>query len=154
MSHRQIARRLTAAVWIRAYPGVYRLASAPDTMMTRRFAALLYCGPHAYLSHYSAAALLGLIDRGESRHVWVTMPHGLRSTSQSGLRLRRTRVAPAQYRHDSGLMLTDPLRTLIDLAALMPMREHTGMLHRAVFQSIVSVDELRAAIVEPSWLPG
>src|SRR5690349_6620552 len=55
-----IDTRVERRDWIVVYPGVYRLAGAPDTWHQRLKALLLWAGPETVLSHRCAGALWGL----------------------------------------------------------------------------------------------
>lgn len=75
---------------------------------------------HLVVSHRSAAALWGLpVIGGWPRGVEVTVPDRTR-TSQGGLVVHRTATMPDWVERD-GVRLTSPLRTVIDLARLLPI---------------------------------
>ncbi len=75
---------------------------------------MLALGPNAVLSHRSAAALWGLLDR-RAAPVEVTVPVRLRS--RPGVRAHVTRALPPRDRtRNAGIPVTTVARTLLDLA--------------------------------------
>jgi predicted transcriptional regulator of viral defense system len=78
-------------------------------------AAVLACGPHASLSHRSAAALWGLLHYAGSR-VHVTVPRNDRKSIQ-GVALHHSRcVHPEDRATTNGIPVTCVARTLLDFA--------------------------------------
>ena len=80
-------------------------------------AAVLACGDGAALSHFSAAALWGMLE-AEGQEIHVTAPERRRArgvvahrASLEGERVRRL-----------GIVVTTPARTLVDLADVVPRR--------------------------------
>jgi hypothetical protein len=94
---------------------VYAVGCPPLTLDARFMAAVLACGDAAVLSHFSAAALWGMLAwedrRPEVVVVASTMPR------RTGLNVHRARVL---HRHDvtrhRGIPVTSPARTLLDIA--------------------------------------
>jgi Protein of unknown function (DUF559) len=110
--------------------GVYAVGHANPPLEGRFLAAVKACGRDAVLSHFSAAALLGLV-RWDGRHPEVTV---LRSGTRVHRRIRvhRTQTLDPQdvawYR---GIPITSPARTLLDVAGALDYRR----LRRAVRQA-------------------
>src|SRR5437868_2598687 len=52
----QIERRVGSRAWTRVLPRVYRMSATPDAFALAQWAAILWAGPGAALSHTSAAA--------------------------------------------------------------------------------------------------
>lgn len=77
-----ISRRLDCRKWRQIHRGVYVTFTGPMTRETQLWAAVLYAGRGARLSHETAAELHGLTDR-RTRLIHVTIP--------ADRRLRRTR---------------------------------------------------------------
>lgn len=95
-------------------------------------AAMLACGQGAVLSHRSAGAIWGFIDRARGP-VDITVA-GRDCGARKGVRLRRTiRLGREDVRHREGLRVTAPARTFLDLAGLLSDRE----LERAVNEALV-----------------
>jgi very-short-patch-repair endonuclease len=107
--HAQRAGRLH-----RMHRGVYGLLPpAALPRLARHHAALLACGPHALLSHHTAAQLLGL-ERFVDTEIHVTSTDDRR---HPGLIVHRTRALPRSDRTKVGrLRVTSIPRTVDDLA--------------------------------------
>jgi very-short-patch-repair endonuclease len=98
------------------YRGVYAVGHANVPLEGRFLAAVKACGPTAHLSHFSAAALYGLV-RWDGRH-----PEGTTQTvrAHAGIGVHRSSKIDAT-RHKN-IPVTTPARTLIDLAATLEYR--------------------------------
>lgn len=109
------SKRLTAGVrdgrWERAHRGVYRVAGAPAGALPDLMAAVLAAGPGAVASHRAAAWLWGLVDDPATE---VTAP-AHRSPLGVAAHRRAGAGRPVVRR---GVPCTDPLSTVVDLAAL------------------------------------
>jgi very-short-patch-repair endonuclease len=100
------------------YRGVYATGHIHLTMQGHFLAAVKACGPTAVLSHFSAAALYGLV-RWDYRHPEVTVL-GTAKRRHPGIKTHRT-SAPDRTHHE-GIPVTTPARTLVDLAATLDYR--------------------------------
>lgn len=114
-SHSAITRAVRSAKLRREFPRVYSLAYRSRAPQARWAAALLYAGSDSALSHWTAAANLGV---GESPAV-IDIRSRTRVRPQLGLRIH---CARAPLRNDevtiaNGLRTTTIARTLLDLAA-------------------------------------
>ncbi len=131
----------------RLYEGVY-LFGPRGSPHTTRMAAVLACGPSAWLSHDSATVLYGLIRPPTRRapvHVTITGPHRGR---HPGIRLHRTEfLGPGEPRLREGVPVTSPERTLIDFAASRPFQVETAVSeafavgltdHRRLFRALAT----------------
>ena len=108
-------------------------------------AAVLACGPGAELSHESAAALLSLADREDGTiHVSVPRPNRHRPPGITVHRRLAGRLAGATVRN--GIPVTDPVRTLIDLAACRRRPEVEALVNEADKLDLVDPESLRKAI--------
>ena len=120
-SRRRSQRRVAAGRLHRLHRGVYAVGHTVLSRNGAYLAAVLACGPHAVLSHRSAAALWGLRPSDAPR-IDVTVPH------TSGFRTTRTIVVhrplrtPDPMTH-AGVPVTTPGRTLADLALALPRRQ-------------------------------
>ncbi|WP_157630717.1 hypothetical protein [Kribbella catacumbae] len=90
-SQTEIRRRLRRRNWQTVHPGVYATHTGPIGYDARILAALLYAGPEASWSHYTAAEQLGLIRIDERRPVYLTIPSYRVVAAQPGLVIRRTK---------------------------------------------------------------
>ncbi len=70
----QIRQPLRSRRWQTVHPGVYATHTGPIGYDEHLLAALLYAGPEAAWSHYTAAKQLGLLKPDSNRPVYVTIP--------------------------------------------------------------------------------
>jgi hypothetical protein len=109
---------------------VYAVGHDNPPLEGRFLAAVLACGAHAVLSHFSAAALFGLM-RWDHRHPEVTVV-GTSTRVHSGIRVHRTmRLESLDLTQHHGISVTSAARTLVDLASVLDYRP----LRRAVRQA-------------------
>lgn len=126
----------------RRHKGVYVEAPPREGVrLTEAAAALAACGPGATLSHRTAAWLWDLLQSPPGR-VELVLPIGARSRL-TGVTVHRTRV-PVMARSRNGLRLTDPVRTVLDVAATTPSLL-TDVVDRALASRILRPGDLQAA---------
>jgi hypothetical protein len=101
-------------------------------------AALAAVGPSAALSHRSAAWLWGMLAQPPGV-VELVVPYGTTSRLR-GVSVHRSRVPPVA-RSRGGLRLTDPARTVVDLASASPTLL-VGAIDRALADRVVRVSDL------------
>jgi very-short-patch-repair endonuclease len=127
-----IARRAAAGRLHRVHRGVYAVG---HTRLSREgwwVAALLACGPQAVLSHFSAAALWGLL--GERRgSVEVTVRGTAGRKKRDGIAVHRSRSLAGAVTRRHGIPVTTPARTISDLRRIASPRA----LRRAIRQAEV-----------------
>jgi very-short-patch-repair endonuclease len=134
--HRCGLNRTAVAVRVRngrlhpLHRGVYAVGHARPPLEGRFLAAVAACGPRAALSHFSAAALWGILE-WDDRHPEVTVAaSGTRA--RPGIRVHRSSMlAVDDLARRHGIPLTAPARTLVDLAATLDEKP----LRRAVRQA-------------------
>ncbi len=110
-----IKSRVRRGTWRRLYTGVYTDAPGMLSRPASLWAALLYAGPGAVLSHETAAELHGLIDE-PSDPIHVSVPGDRRVTLTRGLRVHRTGRAldtPEAHRDPPHTTIEE---TVLDLA--------------------------------------
>ena len=117
MQRGAIDRRVASGRLRRVYRGVYVVG--PLTREGRWMAAVLAAGSDAVLSHLSAAALWGLREGGDLPH--VTGGNGSEVTGP--IRTHRSLVARSERTVRNGIPVTNPTRTLHDLAAVLTFDE-------------------------------
>jgi very-short-patch-repair endonuclease len=142
VSPHAIDHRVRAGRFIAVFRGVYAVGHAAIGDRGRMHAAIIAAGPGATLSHRTSAAVQHLIP-SLPPFVEVTVTTAPRR-SRPGLVIHATRRPPPIVAVD-GLPVTDPLRTLIDLAPTL----HPGELERAcaeaLVRGLVTASELTAA---------
>lgn len=127
-SDTDIRRRLRGRRWRTIHPGVYVTHTGPIGYDERLVAALLYAGPEAAWSHYTAAEQFGLIRCDDQRPVYVTIPWRRRVRARPGLVITRDRhwedrlaavVPPRSRPADAVLDIVGISRSLDDVAAVV-----------------------------------
>ncbi|MFU8841937.1 MAG: type IV toxin-antitoxin system AbiEi family antitoxin [Nitriliruptoraceae bacterium] len=104
---------------VAVHAGVYRIGGAPWTRTAGRHAAVMIAGDDAVLARWSAAEALGFAPPRPGP-LQVLVPHQRRPRPSSNrlVSVTRTRtLVPGDVREIDGLPVTDPARTLLDLAA-------------------------------------
>lgn len=134
MGRGAIAGRVGRGALYEVYRGVYTVGCARISRKGRWMAAVLALGPAACLSHRSAAALWGLTTPG-SRWPEVTVPRGRRGRRQ-GLRSHQCDLADDEWEVVDGIPVTSPLRTVLDLAAVLSRRELERVLHELAVRGL------------------
>jgi very-short-patch-repair endonuclease len=139
----QVRHRLRAGSWVEPFPRVYAHSATPLTPAILREGALLWAGPGAALSHRSAAALWQLDGITEVvPEITLTSQRRLRNGAASVY--RRANLTRADVTHRDGLRCTNPVRTIIDLAGMVPANDLETALESARRRRFVTIDALRA----------
>lgn len=126
--------------WRQVHRGVFVATSAAGGPRTELRVALALAGTDAVASHRSAAWLWGLVDQPPAR-AHVTVPRSRRIHIDDIVCHRTTRVP--ERRHHTGIPVTDPIRTLIDVAATGTAM--TPLVDRALALGLVTVPRLERA---------
>ena len=106
----------------RKHRGVYAIGHPRLPLEGRLLAAVKACGPAAVLSHRSAAVLWQLLDPDPAHRPEVTVL-GVAPRRHPGIRTHRTgSLGTDEVRRHRGIPVTAPIRTLLDLAAVVDAR--------------------------------
>lgn len=117
-----ISRRLRLGRLHRLHRGIYLVGHPVAPEGAAETAALLACGPGSVISHRSAARLWDLGIADASGGVEVTVIVGCDPRHRPGIRVHHVRrLDPRDVRRVHGLAVTAPARTLLDLAAVLPL---------------------------------
>jgi len=147
-----IAHRVQHGQLHRLFRGIYLLGHPVPPPGAREVGALLLCGPHATLSHRSAAALLGFAPPDPDA-VHVTRHDRWPPDATRSPRAPDDLAPSRDRRRHHGFNLTSAARTLLDLAA-----DRDPGLERAVaeaqVQRLVSRRELQLAVDRAAGRPG
>lgn len=135
----------------RVHRGVYSTTSL-EIEHAMEMAALLACGPHAYLGCRSAAAIRGIMRPPENL-VEVVVTKG-RVASRPGIRVRNLELRPDEVTTWERLRTTTPARTLYDLARVLPGRELEQAVEEAFALRIVDLPVIRAVLAGRESAPG
>lgn len=129
--------------------GVFALGRPELTLRGQWMAAVLACGPGAFLSHVDAATLWGIRGRpaGTGRHWCVDIcVEAHRRPRCEGIRLHRVKLfQELDGAQRDGIPVTSPVRTLIDLATVLGPGELETAINEADRLGLVDPDNLRAA---------
>lgn len=120
MTAEMIKIRLRHGSLHRFHRGVFAYGHTSITVESRWMAATLAFGPHAVLSHRSAAHFWGLLPRARIRPE-VTRP--TRARARSHLVVHRGSLLADEVVRRRGIAVTSVPRTMFDLAAVAPERE-------------------------------
>lgn len=129
----------------RVHRSVYAVGHTAPTPLGPETAALLACGEGAALSHQTAGLLYEIVRQGDGRiHVTAPNRHG---PQPKGVTAHRTStLSPAEVRISNHLPLTNPARTIVDLADFLDERELGRALEEAVVQRLLSLAEIHAIL--------
>jgi hypothetical protein len=156
LSEKQIWTAVARGRWLRPAPGLYALANWPDVPTRGLLGACLMTGGVA--SHGSAAWLWGLLPEEPAPTV-VSVPHERHSTRSgrqhgplppgfpdpSALVVHRSRdLAKGVILTWRGVPTTNPLRSLVDMAADAPSALLDDAVDAAISTRLVSVEALLA----------
>jgi very-short-patch-repair endonuclease len=146
LSDSAVRQRLVSGRWQRLYPGVFACFSGRVPRTVELWAAVLFGGPDAMLSHDTAAELHGLVPQ-PSDTVHISVPGRRRVTRYPGLVVHRS--SHAQHaRHP----VLEPARTrvedtIVDLTQTSPdLESAVGWMVRGVTSRQTTPVRLRAAI--------
>ena len=149
-----ITTRVRRGTLHRVHRGVYSVVHpAALSIKGRLTAAVLACGDGAVLSHRSAAAWWELLPY-EDRAAEVIVP-GDGGRKIDAIRAHRTAGLDrrdAWWR--SGIPVSSPARTALDVAATMPQRALRRMLRQAQAEGRLAVGQLREAAARAGRHPG
>ena len=141
-----IESRVRRGTWRRLYYGVYTDVAGTLDRETRLWAAVLYAGQDAVLSHETAAELHHLID-GRSRLIHLAVPATRKVTAVTGIRVHRlARVydPPDAHRDPPHTTIEDTVLDLIDTAPTLA--DAIGWLTSAFGRDLTSEIRLRSAM--------
>jgi Protein of unknown function (DUF559) len=140
-----IKGRLRGGFLVRRHTGVYAIAPARTDPLALAAAAVLACGPHAVLSHQSAAYLWGFL------RYWEPLPHVTLTQGDRRPRHILTHRCPSLKRRDitrqHDIPCTSPERTVLDIAPALTKKQLTrtvndgrrsGYLHLAALNDVLA----------------
>jgi len=115
MSHSAIASKVKCGRWRQVYPGVYATFSGAVGRDAQLWAAVLYAGKGAQLSHETAAEVNGLTER-QSRLIHVSIPADRRVSPPNGVEIHLSAYLDVKARFPRGVVPhTLVEETVIDL---------------------------------------
>ncbi|HET7507584.1 MAG TPA: type IV toxin-antitoxin system AbiEi family antitoxin domain-containing protein, partial [Solirubrobacterales bacterium] len=118
MSDAAITRAAELGRLHRIFRGTYAVGHLRQDERSRLMAAVLACGKGAVVSHRSAGALLGFLDKGPVVIDVIASPS--RGRKIDGIRFHNVRPPrPEETGTFDGIPCTSPARTLVDLAGVV-----------------------------------
>ena len=148
-TERQIDRRVSTQRFVLLARGIYTLADAERTWEQRAVAAWLVSADRmhsASLSHRTAAAFLGFPGYERVGSPYLLASSGSRHPNPLGMVMRRRDLEPTDLiRHVSGVTMTNPVRTTIDLLMSDSRPEKAELLlNNALASGLVDLASLKA----------
>jgi hypothetical protein len=143
-----VKSRVRRGNWRRLYHGVYTNKRGILGRETELWAAVLYAGPGAVISHETAAELHGLADR-RSRLIHITIPARRRVAPVPGIVIHRRAGVydpPDAHRDPPHTTIEETILDLTDAATTL--REATGWLTTAFGRDLTNEARLLHAL---SW---
>jgi hypothetical protein len=138
--------RLRRASWQRMHPGVYATFSGEPNRLATLWAAILYAGPGAMLSHQTAAELWQLAD-GHSSAIHVTVPSNRRVRWRAGMTIHLSSRATSAVHPARNPPRTRLEETVIDLwETARDLDNAVGWVTTALGRRLTTQDRLRAAM--------
>jgi very-short-patch-repair endonuclease len=152
LSDQSIKHRVTTGRLHRIERGIYAVGRPGLTHRGRWMAAVLGCGSGAALSHGSAAALWGIGPALSCVEVTIPIASPRR---RAGVRIhRRPNLRPAHVTSHRGIPVTNPVRTLIDLARRLDQGRMERAINEADRLDLTSPEALSAALDAYPSVPG
>jgi very-short-patch-repair endonuclease len=150
-SRHAIDHRLATGRLFPIWRGVYSAGRPQPTRLGLFMAAVLSCGPHAVLSHESAAELWEIARRRPAVfHVSVPTGH---DRVRHGIRVhRRPHLVEVTHRHR--IPVTTPIATIVDLTPGRPRAEVEAIVNEATIRRLTDPDRVRAALDSMPRRPG
>ena len=129
------------------HPGVYCTLTGAASWEARLWAAVLYAGPGALLSHETAAEVLGLTER-TSPVIHVTIPASRRVRPPHGVAIHLSSFDYPRWRPQRGVPShTLYADTIVDLvAAADNLDDVVGWVSRGIARNLVSAGQLKTAV--------
>jgi hypothetical protein len=142
-----IVSKVKHGLWRQLHPGVYGVFTGEIPWKALLWAAVLYAGPGALLSHATAAEVLGLTDR-RCPVIQVTIPASRRVRPPQGVAIHRSTFDYPRWRPQRGVPPhTFYAETIIDLvAAADNLDEVVAWVSRGIARNLLSDTQLKAAV--------
>jgi very-short-patch-repair endonuclease len=137
-----IEHRLARGLLHPIHRGVYAVGHRRLTSEGAWMAGVLAAGPGAVLSHRSAAALWGIRNTDRAA-VEVIVPRGCR---RPGIQPHRATLRPDEIDRERGIPVTNPARTLLDLAEVLTPQQLERAINEAEIRRLASPLPLAAMV--------
>lgn len=142
-----ITSRIACGLWQPVYPGVYAMFSGTVAWEPRLWAAVLYAGPGALLSHETAAELLRITDR-RCPVIHVVVPGNRRVRAPRDMHIHYSSHDYPRWPPQRGIPPhTFYGETIIDLiAASDNLDDVVAWISRGIARNLIGPAQLRAAV--------
>ena len=146
VSRNTIVSKVDHGLWQRLHPGVYGTFTGPLSWEAGLWAAVLYAGPGALLSHETAAEILGLTSR-RCPVIHVTIPASRRVRPPQGIAIHHSSFDYPRWRPQRGIPPhTFYAETIVDLAAAADnLDDVVSWLSRGIARNLVNEAQLKTA---------
>jgi very-short-patch-repair endonuclease len=145
VSKRAVEHRVAIGRAHVVFRGVYSFGCGELPPLGREQAAVIACGEHAFLSHRTAAAILGLV-RALPEEVEVSVV-GRRCASRQGIRVHQIKaIDRREVQQHEGLWVSTPARAVLELAALASAHELARAIDDGLAKPLFTPLELRAVL--------
>lgn len=142
-----IDHRLATGRLHRVHRGVYSLVPEPISAAAGELAAVLACGPVAVISHRTAGLRWQLLRGSPERGLVDVTVRGRHPGRKPRIRVHCVaRLEPGEVRVLDGVPITSPIRTVLDLASVLPFRELERTVAEAQARRLASHAGLAAAL--------
>jgi Transcriptional regulator, AbiEi antitoxin len=139
----KIAWLLKRGTWQQVYRGVYVTFNGPVPRGARLWAAVLFAGPGAYLSHETAAEVNGLTDE-VSPVINVTIPGNRRVSPPAGMAIHLSSRAAMTWQPPGMPPYTVAEETIVDLVQAAAAAEDViALVTRGYGRRLLREDQLR-----------
>jgi hypothetical protein len=147
MSAGEIRARIKFGRWRVLHRGVYATFTGSLTRDAQLWAAVIYAGPGARLSHETAAEIVGLTS-GRSPNIQVSIPPRRRVVAVAGVVIHTSSYNGQIWRPPRGVPPhTSVEDTILDLVhAASNLDDVIGWVTRAIARSVTSEQHLRTAM--------
>lgn len=143
----QIKHRIQSERWVQLYAGVYSVFTGPPAPDARRWAAVLWGGAGAVLSHESAADVHGLFDGPPSAEYHISVPLNRRVREVPGVTIHLSKHVAGLTFPAGALPATSPEDTVLDLTAAAASFDSARTWARlALDRGATTGEKLRAAM--------
>lgn len=152
LSEDAIKFRVSSSRWLPIHPGVYATFTGELSRHAELWAAVLFAGPGAALSHETAAEVHKLSDR-RSEPIHLTIPHERRVVPPKGISIHRSRDAYRAIEPYSYPPRTTIEETVLDLTqSAATFDDVCGWVTRAFARNLTDEQRLEAAMKARSKL--
>lgn len=152
VNRQTVYRRVGRGRYVKEHPAVFSIAGLPRSWERSVLAACLAAGDGAVASHRSAARIWGLVEPRVDT-VEITVPRNRWPRTRGATVHRSTDLVGSHTTVRHRIPVTNPLRTIVDLGAVLPAEQvedalDTGLAPPSLF-SIEAIEWMRNEVAGP-----